>query len=45
MADGTDGFLFTTGGSGTAITDAIKLTGAGTTGAVKSGDIAHGALA
>lgn len=45
VADGTDGFLFTTGGSGTAITDAVKLVGAGTATSVKYQDIAHGALA
>ena len=45
VADGVDGFLFTTGGTGTAITDAVKLTGAGSAGAVKATDIAHGALA
>ena len=45
VADGVDGFLFTTGGSGTAITDAVKLAGAGSAGAVKFTDIAHGALA
>ena len=45
VANGTDGYLFTNGGSGTAITDAIKLTGAGAAGAVKYTDIAHGALA
>jgi hypothetical protein len=45
VADEVDGFLFTTDGTRTAITDAVKLTGAGTTGAVKVTDIAHGALA
>jgi hypothetical protein len=45
VADGVDGFLFTTGGTGTAITDAVKLAGAGSVGAVRSTDIAHGALA
>ena len=45
VADGVDGFLFTTGGTGTAITDAVKLAGAGSAGAVKFSDIAHGALA
>ena len=45
VADGVDGFLFTTGGQGTAITDAVKLAGAGSAGAVKFTDIAHGALA
>ncbi len=45
VADGTDGFLFTNGGTGTAITDAVKLAGAGLAAAVKYTDIAHGALA
>ena len=45
VADGVDGFLFTTGGTGTNITDAVKLTGAGAVGAMKYTDIAHGALA
>jgi hypothetical protein len=44
VVDGVDGFLFTTGGTGTTITDAVKLAGAGTAGAVKYTDIAHGAL-
>ena len=45
VADGTDGFLFTTGGTGTAMTDAVKLVGAGTASSLKYQDIAHGALA
>ena len=45
VSDGTDGYLFTTGGTGTAIMDAVKLAGAGSAGAVKFTDIAHGALA
>ena len=45
VADGVDGFLFTAGSQGTTITDAVKLAGAGSAGAVKSTDIAHGALA
>ena len=45
VANGVDGFLFTTGGSGTAITDAVKLAGAASVGAVKFADIAHGPLA
>ena len=44
VADGVDGFLFTTGGTGTAITDAVKLAGAGTLGVLQAADIAHGAL-
>ena len=44
VADGTDGFLFTMGGSGTALTDAVKLAGVATAEAVKYTDIAHGAL-
>ncbi len=45
MANGTDGFLFTSGGTGTTITDAVKLAGAGTAGAVDDTDITDGALA
>ena len=45
VSDGVDGFLFTTGGTGTAITDAVKLAGASTAGSVNCTDIAHGALA
>ena len=45
VADGADGFLFTTGGSGSAITDAVKLVGAGTATSFKYGDIAHGTMA
>ena len=44
VANGIDGYLFTTGGTGSAITDAVKLSGAGSVGAVKSTDIAHGPL-
>ena len=42
VADGTDGFLFTTGGTGTAIADAVKLTGAGQVASLKATDITHG---
>ena len=42
VSDGTDGFLFTTGGSGTTIADAVKLTGATT---LKATDIMNGAVA
>ena len=45
VADGTDGYLFTTGGTGTAITDAVKLAGAGAAGALQYTDIAHHATA
>jgi autotransporter-associated beta strand protein len=45
VADGIDGFLFTTGGTGTAITDAVKLAGAGSATALQATDIAHGVLA
>ena len=45
VSNGTDEYLFTRGGSGTAITDSLKLAGAGTAGAVKLTDIARSALA
>ena len=41
VADGADGFLFTTGGAGTAIQDAVKLAGAGTATSFKYQDIGH----
>ena len=40
-----DGLPFTTGGTETAITDSVKLAEAGSVGAVKYTDIAHGVLA
>ncbi len=43
VSDGTDGFLFTTGGNGTTIADAVKLTGASTVASLKASDISHGA--
>jgi Ca2+-binding RTX toxin-like protein len=44
VADGVDGFLFTTGGTGTTITDAVKLAGAGAMTSLTYKDVAHGAM-
>jgi hypothetical protein len=45
VSNGTGEYQFTTGGTGKAITDAVKLAWAGSTGAVSFTDIAHGAQA
>ena len=39
VADGADGFQFTTGGAGTAIQDAVKLAGAGSATSFKYQDM------
>ena len=41
VADGVDGFLFTTGETGTTIADAVKLAGAGTATSLTYRDIGH----
>ena len=45
VSDGVDGFLFTTGGTGSTIADAVKITGAGSVNALHATDIHGGAAA
>ena len=45
VADGVDGYLFTTGGNGATIQDAVKLAGAGTIDSLHAQDIVNSAPA